>query len=742
MLDGIGVLPHAHLRGLQANITDKLRRPVTLLEFARGGAVVRTDSPLRSQTLPPGCSALQDIVGRTPCDRTDAEHAALVWGLRRENLEVGVLERLTSRNSSHEGTGQEGVAASVKHANGHPYLEYECEHLRRQQLLVPIFCEGQVLGALIVGCGFLEGGQLDTDAKNVVLQVEGRAAALLKQYPVTPQQADRLLRELRSEIEVGTGLTGTEEYESLVAQACREVAELEAILERQLRVVRDSYVREVMGRHLIELHRELPQALTTSGGEMIGHLWQVLVPHLDFLVRDFGNRFAVIFARRKPSEPDSQILEVVASVGSLPVGFPDEVGRVSFDLAVAPEHLGGRSMTSSAECPQLLNCVRGGTSALSQGTNLVRLFRMPFYPQGATAVWLGYGDETESDSAADPRTGYLSSAMMSLYLTVFAVYNCMLGASTERVLEATVRIFGHEIGQIASGFEWLRLKYLASPLEHSSRTKKESIDLNRNFRRYLKLLHFVSEDAKSLFRLPKPKKTVFQPYGDLLAMWSILYRLDAEHKGVRIRVHVPGRSADDYRYRPPMHADRELLERLVNNLLNNALKYSHMGTTIYLDCRKPTSRARDPHVLSVVDYGVQVDQSRDVFALYERGENVRQEGLGIGLHIAKGIAEAHGGSITVTCRKVSGFYVSLIKPYLDRHPESSALRTRVQNELLRLRATGEFDRIVASRGSSQQMFKPAELEIENWLSEPTWEVAFNVSIPSEEADHEDPHRGG
>jgi PAS domain S-box-containing protein len=91
-------------------------------------------------------------------------------------------------------------------------------------------------------------------------------------------------------------------------------------------------------------------------------------------------------------------------------------------------------------------------------------------------------------------------------------------------------------------------------------------------------------------------------------------------------------------------ADAERLEQVVANLLSNAEKYSAAGTEIQIDISENDREAR----VSVTNYGTAVlaDELPHLFDRYFRSRAVKTSptrGLGLGLYIAKGLIEAHGG---------------------------------------------------------------------------------------------------
>lgn len=113
---------------------------------------------------------------------------------------------------------------------------------------------------------------------------------------------------------------------------------------------------------------------------------------------------------------------------------------------------------------------------------------------------------------------------------------------------------------------------------------------------------------------------------------------------------------------PPVRADVMRLERILHNLLENAVKYSPDGGYIRVAAKKDT----DHLVIGVSDQGVgisQQDRAR-LFAPFERLENSRIErvkGVGLGLLVCRRLVEAHGGRIWVESElgKGSTFFFTL-----------------------------------------------------------------------------------
>jgi signal transduction histidine kinase len=103
--------------------------------------------------------------------------------------------------------------------------------------------------------------------------------------------------------------------------------------------------------------------------------------------------------------------------------------------------------------------------------------------------------------------------------------------------------------------------------------------------------------------------------------------------------------------------DGPRLERVLGNLLGNAIKYSPRGGTITVRVEREQAPAGEQAVLSVADQGVGIPAGDlvHIFERYRRAGNVeRFAGSGIGLAGAKRIVELHGGTISASSTEGAG----------------------------------------------------------------------------------------
>lgn len=91
---------------------------------------------------------------------------------------------------------------------------------------------------------------------------------------------------------------------------------------------------------------------------------------------------------------------------------------------------------------------------------------------------------------------------------------------------------------------------------------------------------------------------------------------------------------------------KTLLNQIVQNFLQNAIKFTPKGGKIILKTRPQNG---DKIRLEVIDEGVGVDENIDLFAPFKRVGNA--PGAGLGLFLAKSAADAMGAKISLENRK-------------------------------------------------------------------------------------------
>ena len=148
---------------------------------------------------------------------------------------------------------------------------------------------------------------------------------------------------------------------------------------------------------------------------------------------------------------------------------------------------------------------------------------------------------------------------------------------------------------------------------------------------------------------------------------AVLRRARRRPDGARVKAWIePGM--------PLLWCDPMLVSQLLDNLLDNALKYSPSESTVELQVRRQGGEA----LLSVCDHGPGIAPAwrERVFEVFQRGDEAsraasvetRREGAGVGLAVCRAIARAHGGELRLQARAHGGCCFECALPLRELQP--------------------------------------------------------------------------
>ncbi|HJL18397.1 MAG TPA: hybrid sensor histidine kinase/response regulator [Sandaracinaceae bacterium LLY-WYZ-13_1] len=174
------------------------------------------------------------------------------------------------------------------------------------------------------------------------------------------------------------------------------------------------------------------------------------------------------------------------------------------------------------------------------------------------------------------------------------------------------------------------------------------------------MLHLV-EDLVDFSRIQAGELELELEPTDLAALVREGIRLNAmlaQKKGI----HLETKLSSDL---PEVSVDRHKVRQILDNLLTNAVKFSHPDTTVEVTLAREDDRAH----LAVRDRGVGIPE-QDLPKLFQPFEKTSarptagERSTGLGLAIVRNIVEAHGGRIWVESRVGQGstFHVTLPLP--------------------------------------------------------------------------------
>lgn len=138
----------------------------------------------------------------------------------------------------------------------------------------------------------------------------------------------------------------------------------------------------------------------------------------------------------------------------------------------------------------------------------------------------------------------------------------------------------------------------------------------------------------------------------------------ADGQGIELRAEVPAEL-------PEVTADRDRIEQVLINLVDNAIKYTPSGGSVRISARPVPGEGAGEVEIAVSDTGIGIPE-KDIPRLTERFYRVDRArsrelgGTGLGLAIVKHIVQAHGGSLSIESRVQQGTTVRVELPRAAR----------------------------------------------------------------------------
>ncbi len=621
--------------------------------------------------------------------------------------------------------------------SGREYLEYICEITYYTEIAIPVMLEDKMVGVLIFG---------------QILKKENEKRHRNFIRKLSKKFADDEIYKKEKNFFVKDGYE-EDDFNKKVKNCLGSVGKLESRLGNLLEVYRKWYVDEI-SRELLEKFPKINTISTLDDGlvstEMTEEKYEDFKKSLWQLANSLQSRMGIAEmmcfvpdilqnAVNHPNELDCINLTENQSTEQLKFGFKKfhSIYPNGKDMVINQNHIKEiiPNLDRKDYAFKNLSYVLYITSGENEGI-------LPI------AVLFGYKRKEISKQKEKKLISELSSLIYKIKDPVYVIASAIINQYMELEQRRFVQVMRHELGQSYAGYLTLMDQFekdfsscfrrLENTFSHDAiiKASEKAEDISNTYTKNSKTFAHTAMMRVNGTRysggVQTPKKCYFYPYGRFLFKWNYIF---SEAKKVKhLCFYMPTgdvySNPDGY---PLMYADPDMIEQVVFNLTNNAMKYSHFGSAVTLNCYADKNK----YVLEVINYAspLSPEDEKRIFNYGYSGKNHSEIGSGLGLYISKEIAKRHGGELTLEQEIVSDFNVPLLQLYTKdtlKSLFSEELHQKVQAEIKRLKTpkeNGKPDDWIRIMGDPipQTPFTP--LYIRENLKNKTARIKFTLTIP-------------
>jgi signal transduction histidine kinase len=522
------------------------------------------------------------------------------------------------------------------------YLRYTCPHSGFIEFVFPIFHEKRIVGGLMLG-QYIPNHLTKEESydkyvnhlkkrkkKLGVKELENLKSKILKQFDVVTKGRQKLKNQL--------GISSHEElFNKAIEKIFQHIDNFEDRFNKRVNLHRQRFIINNFNKIKKEFHEKnklIDKKLINKGDQsVIDHLSKNIEDTLKKVIRSFYNDggFFRVFGVREFTKSNQLNLLAATDRDNVP-----NIDDYWYDLTQVPNDIReSKEQITNKDREEINNGLKIKEKVYSEinDDDILRYF--PTLASNITfVIWRKYKRKAFFKKTEDEHRRIFIDAIVDLYVYFTATYAYLWGSINEKNLEHSMRIAGHEANQIIPVIKNSIMRNIDRfdrlQLNIQNRTLyKKTQDVYNN----LELLKFTMSRPTFIFKSGDIKKKDTDVHEILFKLRNV-YNVNMYHKKIALNI-----KRSDVQHIEIL-AEPLLFEHMINNLVDNAIKYSFRGTSIQV-----TTKVEKIHILlHIISFGAKIEDSKRIYEIYER-ERLDFDGLGIGLYLSKNIAEAHAGML-------------------------------------------------------------------------------------------------
>lgn len=761
----------ATIRNLIENICNTLHHPVTILDFNRlvleniNDNEYRIDSEIEVFSLRYACKLLRQCAGVDRCIKCDKFHASCMD--TKAELIKDKINAAIPRKPDFFYEEYVNNLPKVLSEFDRPVVEYYCPMLGYRELLFPINYSGNILGVLFVGQIIVESeGDKERMKKtidsffaksiNAPQQIFKRhiETSKEKKHDITGdmivdliKKSDDILIPFDEILNYDKDAEGVQKYYSknfktkadyihFIEKTCKTIDDIEKKLNAIFYTKQKNYFYKLISQitnvffknysdmsiqiHGTDTHKNRKKELDFVWNELLNIAKNIkeTFGFEDITIFGDGNSVNIIETSEKKVYPPRSIDK---SEWFYNFSFVDQYLPTAYDY------------TTSVKKPKILN-------GLSKNISKDRCVMILFHDMAILIKRkISNHDETLYKILLDAIGDNLSKINNIIAL-------CTANFMKERHV-LTLRMNRHESAHISTRLNDSMKRYFANSgknfiIADSEKQKLVVEDMQNTIQLISHMANNIGLITGSINENNVLEKIKYLDVYDLLYKWQIMFR--NELKGRNLDIIILRNSDNDVRNQILQDAQKfyrdgprytyinsELFELLVYNLVDNAVKYAHRGSKIYLSWHKTYN---DFDELTVTSFGPQMEDGDALYELYARGSTAQlhvASGDGIGLYAVKRIAQLLKLDVAHTSNYISKYNIPIIPWYIKESFDPSYQEERqnicnfAEQEYREVSSSliinnNEYTSIVRRDLSKEYLIKR--------ISRQTWNTTFRVRV--------------
>lgn len=757
------------IKDIAKDICDNLHHPVTVLDINRvslneDNSSFRIESDLEHFSLRYACRILRQCAGLERCLSCDKYHAACIDA--DSNIIEQRIQSITSEIPPHFSDEYNDNLPHVLLNFNRPVMEYHCPMLGYRELLFPINYSDRIIAALFVGQIVIKEDNerkiISRITKSFFSKKENAPdrifAEFISDYNSTCSKkidaktiidlihkSDNMLIEL-DEILSFNRIEGQntnkhqycmnfntlEEYYDFIKSVCTEIDKVEDELKTIANIKRKNYfiktIDNLVDQFFDRYRQNINQLVTTDKQKKsryeLFQAWNELYNVMIQIKSTLNISDITIFG-------DGEWVKIIESTKKTVYpkpGINSEKNKWSYDFSVAnPKLHTAFDFVHTLNNPEILD----GLAANIPLDNLIMIVCHNM------AIAMQVNNLSKNLDLFKDMAEVIGAGMAKIN-GVIAL--CSSNLMRERHV-LTLRMNRHESAHISTKLNDNMKRYFAN---NGKSFINQSEDKQRlivaDMKNTIKLISHMASNI-GLITGSINENTIIGKFRhldvfDLLYKWQIMFRNELAARNLDIKI-IRNPDRDNLRSTCIEDGPRnilihpELFELLVYNLVDNAVKYAHRGSIIYLSWHKKNMHS-NIYELTITSYGPCMEEGDSLYELYARGATAQLQvasGDGIGLYVVKRAAKLLNLEVSHKSQFIHKYHLPLVTWYLSESFENDTamLKKKEINKYIHNQEASydiinenEYTKITRRDLSQEYLIKRIDRE--------TWVTTFSVEI--------------